>query len=365
MKGLAAPGALRYHAAAIMSTSAPAPVRPRRALIVWLCLVLAMVAAIVVVGGLTRLTESGLSITEWKPVTGVLPPLSEADWQAELEKYRSTTQYQVVNKGMSLEDFKTIFWWEWGHRLLARAIGLVVLLPLLWFGWSGALSGPMLRRGWVLFGLVCVQGLVGWLMVVSGLVGRLEVSQYRLAAHLAVAFVIFAWTLLLLLDLRRGDAGASPKAGAGLAGWIVAAVFLQIVFGALVAGMDAGLTYNTWPLMDGRLVPAGLFVMQPWWANFGENVTLVQFQHRMAAYIIAALVAAAAWVAGSRRAGAGTAGLLVFAVVVQIALGIYTLLAGAGGEQPILLGALHQAGALGLFAATILHWHALKGRRAA
>ncbi len=362
MKGLAAPGALRYHAAAIMSTSVPAPVRPRRALIVWLCLVLAMVAAIVVVGGLTRLTESGLSITEWKPVTGVLPPLSEADWQAELEKYRGTTQYQVVNKGMSLEDFKTIFWWEWGHRLLARAIGLVVLLPLLWFGWSGALAGPMLRRGWVLFGLVCVQGLVGWLMVVSGLVGRLEVSQYRLAAHLGVAFVIFAWALLMLLDLVR-RASPQRQAGARLAAVIVAAVFVQVLLGALVAGLDAGLIYNTWPLMDGSLAPSGLFIERPWWTNFGENVAMVQFQHRMTAYAVAGLVAAASVVAARRRAGAGTASVLIFATVVQIALGIYTLLAGAGGEQPIVLGAMHQSGAVGLFAAAIAHWHALRGAK--
>lgn len=351
---------MRYHALAIMSTAAPVSARPSRAVIVWLCAVLAMVAAIVVVGGLTRLTESGLSITEWQPVTGILPPLSEADWQVELEKYRSTTQYQVVNKGMALEDFKVIFWWEWGHRLLARAIGLLVLLPLLWFGWSGALSGPMLRRGWVLFGLVCVQGLIGWLMVVSGLVGRLEVSQYRLAAHLGGAFVIFAWALLMLLDMtRRSLAGRRP--GVRLAAWVVAAVFLQILLGALVAGLDAGLVYNTWPLMDGKLVPAGLFIQTPWWTNFGENVTTIQFQHRLTAYAIVALVAAAAIVAARRRAGADTAAILLFATIVQVALGIYTLLAGASGEQPIALAAMHQSGAVALFAAAIVHWHALRG----
>jgi cytochrome c oxidase assembly protein subunit 15 len=340
-----------------MSITAP---RTPRAVLVWLFVVLAMVASIVVVGGLTRLTESGLSITEWKPISGVIPPLSEADWQAELEKYRSTTQYQVVNKGMELAQFKTIYWWEWGHRLLARAIGLVVLLPLLWFWWSGALKGAPLRRAVVLFGLVCLQGLIGWLMVVSGLVGRLEVSQYRLAAHLGLAFVIFGWTLTLALDLMRRTA-EPRRPGARLAGVVVAAVFLQVLFGALVAGLDAGLTYNTWPLMDGKWVPGGLFLNRPWWTNFGENVTLVQFQHRLTAYLVVALVAAAAVIAGRRRAGAGTAGVLVFAVVVQTALGIYTLLAGALGEQPILLGALHQSGALGLFAAALVHRHGLAG----
>ncbi|BCW89135.1 Heme A synthase [Alphaproteobacteria bacterium SO-S41] len=354
---------MRYHAPAFMSITVP-PSRPSRAVIVWLAVVLAMVAAIVVVGGLTRLTESGLSITEWKPISGVIPPLSDADWQAELEKYRSTTQYQVVNQGMSVEQFKTIFWWEWGHRLLARAIGLVVLLPLLWFGWRGTLAGAPLRRGWVLFGLVCFQGLIGWLMVVSGLVGRLEVSQYRLAAHLGVAFIIFGWTLSLMLNLLRREARARLP-GLTLATAVVVAVFVQILLGALVAGLDAGLTYNTWPLMDGHIVPDGLFIAQPWWANFGENVTLVQFQHRTVAYAIALLVAAAAFIAGQKRAGAGTAGILVFAVVVQIALGIYTLLAGAGGEQPIVLGAMHQSGALALFAAAIAHRHALNGSKAA
>jgi cytochrome c oxidase assembly protein subunit 15 len=340
-----------------MSITAP---RSPRAVLVWLFVVLAMVASIVVVGGLTRLTESGLSITEWKPISGVIPPLSEADWQAELEKYRSTTQYQVVNKGMEMAQFQTIYWWEWGHRMLARAIGLVVLLPLLWFWWSGALKGAPLRRAWVLFGLVCLQGLIGWLMVVSGLVGRLEVSQYRLAAHLGLAFVIFGWTLTLALDLMRSTA-QPRRPGAGLAGVVVTAVFIQVLFGALVAGLDAGLTYNTWPLMDGRWVPDGLFLNRPWWTNFGENVTLVQFQHRVTAYLVVALVAAAAVIAGRRRAGAGTAGVLVFAVVVQTALGIYTLLAGSLGEQPILLGALHQSGALGLFAAALVHRHGLNG----
>ncbi len=349
-----------------MSNVTPLP-SPRfaRSINIWLAVVIAMVAAIVVVGGLTRLTESGLSITEWKPVTGVVPPLSDADWEAELEKYRSTTQYQTINEGMSVEAFKTIYWWEWGHRLLARAIGLAALLPLLFFWRCGALTGRELRDGAILFAMVCLQGLVGWLMVVSGLVDRLEVSQYRLAAHLALAFLIFAWALHMLL--RRLGVGREdgPAPGRRLAWGFLILVFAQLMLGALVAGLDAGMTYNTWPLMDGAFVPAGLFMHQPWWVNFGENVTMVQFQHRMAAYLIALVAVAVAWRALATRAGVVSGVHILGFTLVQIALGVFTLLAGAGGEQPILLGAAHQTFALVLFGAAIVHVHALSPRNIA
>ena len=329
---------------------------------IWLLVVLAMTAAIVMVGGLTRLTDSGLSITEWKPVTGIIPPLSEADWEVELQKYRSTTEYEVVNKGMSVSEFKHIFWWEWGHRVLARAIGLAVLIPLLVFWWRGTLQGPMLRRGVILFGLVCAQGALGWFMVVSGLKDRVDVSQYRLAAHLGAAFLIFAWTMLMLLDLRSPRENRAPLSGLSLAKLTLGAIFLQILLGALVAGLDAGLTYNTWPLMDGALVPGGLFLHQPWWQNFGDNITMVQFQHRIAAYLVAALAVAIVFIASRTNAGRATAGLLGTVVVFQILLGVLTLLAGGEGTQPIALGASHQFGALVLFATAIAHWHALSGK---
>lgn len=329
------------------------------AVVAWLVLVLVLVAGIVLVGGLTRLTDSGLSITEWKPVTGVVPPLSEADWQAELEKYRSTTEYQMQNKGMSLDAFKSIYWWEWGHRLLARAIGLVVLFPLLWFGWTGALKGRDLRRGWILFGLICAQGLLGWLMVVSGLVGRLDVSQYRLAAHLGLAFVIFGWTLRMMLRLREED-GTARKGGRTLAIGLVALIFLQILLGGLVAGLDAGLTYNTWPLMDGAWLPAGLLIETPWWRNFGDNVAMVQFQHRMVAYGVALLAVFVFVRSMQRRQSIGSAGLLLAVTFGQVVLGIITLLAGADGTQPVALGAMHQLGALALFGAAILHTERLR-----
>lgn len=342
--------------------SAAAPRSGLSPVAIWLLAILAMTAAIVMVGGLTRLTESGLSITEWKPVTGVVPPLSEADWEAELEKYRSTTQYQVLNKGMSVAEFKLIYWWEWGHRVLARTIGMVALIGLAIFWWQGRLKGAMLRRGAVLVLLVGAQGALGWFMVVSGLVGRTEVSQYRLAAHLGLAFIIFAWTMLMLLDLKRPREGRAAQPGLTLARITLGAVFLQVLLGGLVAGLDAGLTYNTWPLMDGSLVPDGLFLHQPWWLNFGDNVTMVQFQHRMTAYAVATLAVLCVIVAGRTGAGKPSAGLLGSVTVGQILLGVLTLLAGAGGEQPILLGAAHQFGALVLFATAIAHWHALTGK---
>lgn len=344
------------------SQSVAAPRAGLSPVAIWLLAILAMTAAIVMVGGLTRLTESGLSITEWKPVTGVVPPLSEADWEAELEKYRSTTQYQVLNKGMSVAEFKLIYWWEWGHRVLARTIGMVALIGLAIFWWQGRLKGAMLRRGAVLVLLVGAQGALGWFMVVSGLVGRTEVSQYRLAAHLGLAFIIFAWTMLMLLDLKRPREGRAAQPGLTLARITLGAVFLQVLLGGLVAGLDAGLTYNTWPLMDGSLVPDGLFLHQPWWLNFGDNVTMVQFQHRMTAYAVATLAVLCVIVAGRTGAGKPSAGLLGSVTVGQILLGVLTLLAGAGGEQPIILGAAHQFGALVLFAAAIAHWHALTGK---
>lgn len=352
---------MRYHARRLMSN----PAAPSRAVTIWLALVVAMVASIVLVGGMTRLTDSGLSITEWKPVTGVIPPFGEEAWQAELQKYRSTTEYQVQNKGMSLEAFKAIYWWEWGHRLLARAIGLVVLLPLLWFWWRGTLSARLRTRGAVLFGLVCAQGLLGWLMVVSGLVGRLDVSQYRLAAHLGLAIAIFGWALMMLLEHLRGRLQPGNNGGTGLASALVALVFVQILLGGLVAGLDAGLAYNTWPLMDGALVPPGLFIEQPWWVNFGDNVTMVQFQHRLAGYVIAIVAAVALVLALQRRRATKAAGILMALVLLQIALGIVTLLAGSEGTQPIALGAAHQLGALAVFAAALVHFRAVREGRVA
>jgi cytochrome c oxidase assembly protein subunit 15 len=333
----------------------------------WLLALFLLVVTMIAVGGLTRLTDSGLSITEWRPVTGAIPPMSEADWMAEFEKYRASPQYVHQNRGMSLEEFKFIYWWEWGHRQLGRLIGLVWAagFAFLWAtrrippGWNGRFLGLGALGG--------LQGAIGWWMVASGLEGEMvSVASYRLAVHLGLAFVILgliAWFVYLLgrpaaalLQARRGreaPLAAFAAVTAGLA-------FVQILLGALVAGTDAGFSHNTWPLMDGAWVPSGLFVMSPWWANLFENVLTVQFNHRMAGYALAGLAALNVWLVW-RSSGAPpelrtSAGLLLAAVLAQIALGVWTLLA----HVPIGLGLLHQAGALVVLALALRHVHGMR-----
>lgn len=332
-------------------TIAPRPVA------LWLACVLFLLAAMVLVGGLTRLTDSGLSITEWKPVTGALPPLSEAEWQSEFAKYQTIPEYHLVNRGMSLEAFKAIYWWEWGHRLLGRLIGVVFLVPLLVFLWRGMIAKALTARLWVIFALGGLQGALGWWMVSSGLVERIDVSQYRLAAHLGLAFVIAALVLWTLLDVTRG--GVRWEAGRAMRGPLLFSglVFFQILLGAFVAGTDAGLTYNTWPLMDGRIVPEGLFIQAPWVVNFFENVTMIQFQHRMGAYAVAIAAAVLIWRLWPRLSTREMRVALIHVgavTVLQILIGIWTLLAVA----PLSLSALHQAGAIALLGVSIWAAHA-------
>ena len=239
-----------------MNVAAPAPEFRRRAIRIWLLLIVVHVFAMVMVGGATRLTGSGLSIVEWKPISGMLPPLSVADWEAEFEKYKAIPQYQQLNRGMSLGEFKSIFWWEWAHRLLGRTIGIVFLLPFLWFLWNGWV-GRGLRAGlWTIFGLGALQGAAGWWMVASGLADRVNVSQYRLAFHLTLACIILAATLWVAQQLssRIVRTGPGPKIRASAIGLVVL-VLLQIYLGALVAGLHAGLIYNTWPSIGGGLWP--------------------------------------------------------------------------------------------------------------
>lgn len=328
----------------------------RRAIRLWLYAVAAMVLAMVLVGGATRLTESGLSITEWQPVVGALPPMSEAQWLSEFHRYQAIPQYRELNQCMSLDAFKTIFWWEWTHRLIGRLIGVVFLLPLLWFAWRGWI-GPGLRgRLWLIFGLGALQGAVGWWMVASGLVHRVEVSQYRLATHLVLACVIYiaiVWTALRLGETPRAAMPARLRASA--VGFVVLVVG-QIYLGALVAGLRAGYIYNTWPLIDGGLVPhaARLFSATPAWRNFFENVLTVQFDHRMLAYAIWLL---AAWhvtdvIRGARHGPALIGALALFvAVTLQAALGISTLLL----VVPLPLALLHQAMAMVVLTVAVLH----------
>jgi heme a synthase len=321
----------------------------------WLYVVAALVVAIVIVGGATRLTESGLSITEWRPVLGTLPPFSEAQWLAEFEKYREIPQYQIVNRGMSLDEFKVIYWWEWGHRLLGRLIGVAFLVPFLAFWLTGRIDRVLAPRLAALFVLGAAQGVLGWYMVMSGLVERVSVSQYRLAAHLTLAVVIFAAILWVTLGIGR----ARGKVTSTRAGWaglgLLGLIMVQIAAGGFVAGLRAGLGYNTWPLIDGAIIPAGLAVMEPWWRNLFENALTVQFAHRMLAYAIALAALANAAILWRRGppALASSAMVLAASVVAQSAIGIATLLA----QVPMGLALVHQAGGLLVVAAAVWHLH--------
>jgi heme a synthase len=328
-----------------------------RAVRLWLVIVAALVFALVLVGGATRMTESGLSIVEWRPVTGTLPPLSEKAWQAEFEKYQTIPQYAQRNLGMSLQDFKTIYWWEWTHRFLGRVVGAVFLLPFLWFLWRGWIAPGMKARLWGIFALGGLQGAVGWWMVASGLSGRTDVSQYRLATHLTLASVILAaliWAALRLeLPHIAHPAPARIRRGAGA---LVFLVLLQIYLGALVAGLDAGLIYNTWPLIDGTFVPelGRLFFDAPWWRNFFENTLTVQFTHRMMGYAlwVVAVLHALDTVRALGRGPAVVNGLLLAAAVtLQAVIGIVTLLA----QAPIELALLHQGTAMIVLAIAVAH----------
>ncbi len=329
----------------------------------WLYVVAAMVFATVVVGGATRLTESGLSIVEWKPVTGALPPMSEAAWQAEFDKYKTIPQFQKVNSGMSLAQFKTIFWWEWGHRLLGRTIGAVFLLPFLFFLWRGWIEPGLRGRLWAIFGLGALQGGIGWWMVASGLVHRVDVSQYRLAIHLTIACIIFAatiWTAGRLMPRAApGEAPRRLRIGAGI---VVGLVFLQIYLGALVAGLDAGLIYNTWPLMDAHLVPptADLLMLEPAWRNLFENVLTVQFNHRLGAYLL--WIVAVLHAVDALRNGyvARMPLILAAAVTLQAAIGILTLLL----HVPIPVALLHQGMAVVVLLLAVVNAERLAARRA-
>jgi cytochrome c oxidase assembly protein subunit 15 len=321
----------------------------------WLYVIAALVALMVVLGGTTRLTGSGLSITEWKPVTGIVPPLSEADWQAEFEKYKSIPQFQQINSGMSLSEFKFIYWWEWSHRALGRLLAAVFLVPFLWFAARGLVDRALGWKLGSLFALGGLQGTAGWWMVASGLSERTDVSQYRLAVHLTLACFILAAIVAVAASLepRRREKALPARVRYG-AMFILAFVFVQIFLGALVAKTNAGLTFNTWPLMDGNFIPplASLFATNPWWKNLFENVLTVQFDHRMIAY---ALFALAAWHAFDTERNAKLAALgasILFALVTaQAMLGVLTLLWAA----PFSLALSHQFGAIAVLVAAAVH----------
>ncbi|MEQ1717757.1 MAG: COX15/CtaA family protein [Hyphomicrobium sp.] len=332
----------------------------------WLWFVAVLVFAMVVVGGATRLTDSGLSITEWKPILGALPPLSAADWMAAFEKYKLIPEYHLVNKGMALDDFKVIFWWEWSHRFLGRFIGLAFALPLAYFWLRGRLRGGLPGKLVGVLALGGLQGAIGWYMVSSGLAERVDVSQYRLALHLSVAFTILAGVVWLALDERRarlgGSCGSRAHAGVARFGFVILALMaLQIVLGAFVAGLKAGLVYNTWPSMDGQMIPSDYWLDGRGWLSFFESHAATQFNHRFVAYLVlaAVLLQAAAILRGAATGTVRRSGLLLLlAVATQAALGIVTLLA----HVPLALGLIHQGGAALVLAIAV--WHVYEARHA-
>lgn len=340
-------------ATAAQNGGAASPAAARR-VSVWLLAMCVLTAAMVIVGGATRLTDSGLSITEWRPVSGALPPMSEADWLSEFEKYKTIPEYAEVNYGMSLAEFKEIYWWEWGHRFLGRFLGVAFLLPFLAFALTGQLRRPLLLKLAGLFVLGGLQGALGWWMVSSGLSERVDVSQYRLAAHLSLAVALLSAMFWLALDLW--PAAATPvsirlKRGAMV---LAAGVGAQIVLGAFVAGLRAGRTFNTWPLMDGQFVPEGYFDGAPGFNDLFETIAAVQFNHRLGAYLLAA---GALWffVAARRTAAEERARYVVIAIAAQVALGVITILSAT----PLALGLIHQAGALAVLACVLFCLHGM------
>jgi cytochrome c oxidase assembly protein subunit 15 len=338
---------------------APAmPARHLRALRIWLGVVALLIVAMVLVGGATRLTHSGLSITEWQPIVGAIPPLSHADWQEAFDGYKKIPEYSQINPGMTLEAFKSIYWWEWTHRFLGRFIGVVFIVPFLVFWMAGYIPRALMPRLLGLFVLGGLQGALGWYMVKSGLVDRTDVSQYRLAAHLGVAVAILGYTLWLLFGLGSKRNATRWSAPACVAGLVLLLVYLQLLAGAVVAGIDGGLSYNTWPLMNGAFVPDGLGAASPWYLNLFENPLTVQFDHRMLGYtVVAATIAQAIWLyrKGKDQPLVGSAITLAAFALLQATLGIWTLLL----VVPIELGLAHQAGAILVFAMALYHfWRA-------
>jgi cytochrome c oxidase assembly protein subunit 15 len=312
----------------------------------------------ILVGGATRLTDSGLSITEWQPIVGTIPPLSQADWQEAFAAYRQIPEYTELKRGMSLDEFKTIYWWEWAHRFLGRLIGIAFFVPFVAFWIAGYIPRTLLPRLVGLFLLGGLQGAVGWYMVKSGLLERTDVSQYRLTAHFGIALLILGYTLWLLFGLgeREQGPGSRTRIAAWVAGSVLALVFVQMLAGALVAGLDAGMGFNTWPLIDGAFVPSGLGEATPWYLNLFENPLTVQFDHRMLGYaVVLATLAQVIWLAlkGAPQALIWSASTLALFSLLQATLGVWTLLLAV----PITLGLAHQAGAIAVFAASVYHFY--------
>ena len=328
----------------------------RYAIRIWLYAVAMLIFAMVLLGGATRLTESGLSITEWQPVIGTLPPLSDSEWKTEFDKYKAIPQFKVLNSGMTLSEFRAIFWWEWTHRLLGRLIGVIFLLPLLFFLWRGWIGRGLRKRLLAIFALGALQGAVGWWMVASGLADRIEVSEYRLATHLVLACLIYTavvWTAVAHDPRAMVDA---PKRLRACAVVLIVLILIQISFGALLAGLRGGPIFPTWPLIDGSLIPSteAMLTLQPVWRNLFENVLTVQVEHRLMAYALW-LFAIIHAVDITRTLGRSRALIrvliLVSAVTIQAVLGILTLIF----ETPLALALMHQATAMAVLTIAVVH----------
>ncbi len=339
------------------------PARHARSLRLWLGALAALIIAMILIGGATRLTDSGLSITEWQPVVGVIPPLSESDWNEAFAAYKTIPEYTELKRGMSLDEFKTIYWWEWAHRALGRLIGLVFFVPFVAFWIVGRIPPWLLPRLIGLFVLGGLQGTLGWYMVKSGLTERTDVSQYRLAAHFGLALVILGYTLWLMFGTggaREARAASRSRSAVWVAGFVLALVFVQMLAGALVAGLDAGMGYNTWPLINGAFVPQGLAEASPFYLNLFENPLTVQFNHRMLGYAVVLAALGQLALLGLRHAPPallGSALTLALFALLQVALGVWTLLLSV----PIALGLAHQAGAIAIFAVALYHLWLARG----
>ena len=331
-----------------------------RQVALWLAFCAAVIFGMIVLGGATRLTNSGLSMVEWKPLMGVIPPLSEAAWLETFEKYKQYPEYQKVNAGMDLAGFKYIFMYEYLHRVLGRLIGVIFLFPMLYFAFRGRVRPGLMPKLVLLFFMGGLQGLLGWYMVKSGLVNEPRVSHYRLTAHLGVAVAIYGYMAWLVMDLLTGDAPGGRK-GSRLPLLLVALVYLMILSGGLVAGSRAGYAYPTWPLMGDTFIPPGLYGMTPAWLSAFEDITTIQFNHRMLAYLLVVVLGTYA-VRVYRGAAGGhsrlAATLLLLALATQVVLGISTLLL----HVPVSLGTLHQGGAVLLLTATLYICHVQQRR---
>ena len=335
----------------------------QKSIAVWLLACCALVFAMVVVGGVTRLTNSGLSIVEWQPIVGTFPPLSQNDWEVVFEKYHQTPQYKKVNQGMSLDEFKGIFWWEYFHRLLGRVIGLAFFIPFVYFVARKGIDRPLGLKLAGIFLLGGLQGAMGWYMVKSGLVDNPHVSQYRLTAHLGLAFVIYAamlWVALgLLFPGNPAHADDRLRSLRRFSQGLTTLIFIMVLSGGFVAGIRAGLAYNTFPLMNGHFIPPEIFMLEPWYRNFFDNMATVQFDHRMIAWILAFLVPLFWFKSRQLPLPASTrlaCNLLLAMLAVQISLGIATLLL----VVPLPLAAAHQGGAVLLFTAALWVNHKLR-----